>query len=264
MSTGGPACFQGVAIITGAASGIGAAVSVALASGGASVALVDRDPVGLAATAELIRSTAPVAALATLTADVTRSEDAASCVAAVARDLGVPGTLVNSAGVEGRVCAVHEYTDEEFDHVWSVNTRGAWLMTKHVARRMIEAGEGGTIVNVSSVAAVRATPLLAAYVVSKHAVVGLTRASAVDLAPHGIRVNAVCPGPVDTRMMASLNAQRAGNGTAEHARNLMAGRTLLKRFASPSEIAEIIAFLTSGSAAFMTGAVVIADGGLTI
>jgi meso-butanediol dehydrogenase / (S,S)-butanediol dehydrogenase / diacetyl reductase len=120
-------------------------------------------------------------------------------------------------------------------------------------------------VNIASVAAIRSSELLAPYVASKHAVLGLTRAAASDLASGGIRVNAVCPGPVDTRMMESLGTQRAqptSDGDEQRAR--MASNVLLKRFADPAEIASVVTFLGSDAASFITGAAIVADGGLTI
>ncbi|MGW1027909.1 SDR family NAD(P)-dependent oxidoreductase [Streptomyces sp. NPDC002577] len=264
MSAAISAPFDGVAILTGAAGGIGSATALELARGGASVALVDRDAEAAERTAEKIRAALPEATLLAIGADVTRGTDVDAYVARVASELGQPGLLVNNAGIEGRVRAVHEYTEEEFDAVWATNARGAWLNIKYVVPLMLAAGKGA-IVNIASVAGIRASRNLAPYTASKHAVIGLTRTAASDLAAGGIRVNAVCPGPVDTRMMASLDTQRVACSAAPEAeQDRMASRVLLNRYAQPEEIAAMVAFLASDAASFVTGAAMVVDGGLTI
>jgi NAD(P)-dependent dehydrogenase (short-subunit alcohol dehydrogenase family) len=264
MSTASPALFQGVAILTGAAGGIGSAIALELARNGASVALVDRDLDAAERTAGLVRDSVPGATLATFAADVTQGTDVAAYVDAVVKEFGPPGLLVNNAGIEGRVRAIHEYTEEEFDSVWAVNARGTWLNIKHVAPLMLQQ-QRGAIVNIASVGAIRASSNLAPYVASKHAVLGLTRSAASDLAAGGIRVNAICPGPVDTRMMASLNTQRAGRGSSPEAeQSRLVQRVLLNRMAHPSEIGSVVAFLASDAASFITGASIVVDGGMTI
>lgn len=264
MSTPHPGAFDGVAIVTGAGGGIGTAIAVELAAGGAAVALVDRDRGAAEQAAEKVLASMPGATVLALGADVTSGAEVEAYVGRVAADLGVPGLLVNNAGIEGRVCAVHEYTEEEFDAVWAVNARGAWLNLKHVVPLMIEEGRG-SIVNIASVAGIRATRNLAAYGASKHAVVGLTRSAASDLAGHGIRVNAICPGPVDTRMMAALDelrAARSADPATEQGR--IAAKVPLGRYARPAEIAGMVAYLASGAAAFVTGSAMVIDGGLTM
>ncbi|OZD12579.1 SDR family oxidoreductase [Rhodococcus sp. 06-156-3C] len=253
-----------VAILTGAAGGIGRAVALELARAGYAVALVDRDAVAAQRTAEKVLSEVLDAHVTVFGADVTQGSDVENYVARVAAEIGTPSVLVNNAGVEGRVRCIHEYSEEEFDTVWAVNGRGTWLNIKHVVPLML-AQQRGAIVNIASVGAIRASKNLAPYVASKHAVLGLTRSAASDLASGGIRVNAVCPGPVDTRMMESLSSQRVvGSDTVADQKARMANNVLLGRFAQPSEIASVVAFLVSDAASFVTGAAIVADGGLTI
>ncbi|MFD7204285.1 SDR family NAD(P)-dependent oxidoreductase [Streptomyces sp. NPDC059893] len=264
MSAASSAPFDGVAIVTGAAGGIGSATALQLARDGATVALVDRDLEAAEELAAKIRGTYPEAALLPIGADVTRGSEIEAYVARIAAELGPPGLLVNNAGIEGRVRAVHEYTEEEFDAVWATNARGAWLNLKHVVPLMLAEGKG-SIVNIASVAGIRASNNLAPYTASKHAVIGLTRTAASDLAAGGIRVNAVCPGPVDTRMMASLDTQRmARSATPEEEKDRLVSRVLLNRLAEPEEIAAMVTFLASDAASFVTGAAMVVDGGLTI
>lgn len=253
-----------VAILTGAAGGIGSAVALELARANYTVALVDRDAEAAQRTADNVLAAVPGAQLTVFGVDITQGQDVEKYVGRVATDLGTPSVLINNAGVEGRVRSIHEYSEEEFDNVWAVNGRGTWLNIKHVVPLMI-ARKRGSIVNIASVGAIRASRNLAPYVASKHAVLGLTRSAASDLASDGIRVNAVCPGPVDTRMMASLSSQRiSGTDTVQDQKTRMAGNVLLGRFAQPSEIASVVAFLVSDAASFVTGAAIVADGGMTI
>jgi NAD(P)-dependent dehydrogenase (short-subunit alcohol dehydrogenase family) len=254
----------GVTILTGASGGIGTAVALQLARDGYALALVDRDAARLKLTADQVRDEVPRSTVATYVGDVTSGGDVEAYVKRADAELGTPRLLVNNAGIEGRVRMIHEYSDEEFDEVWSTNTRGTWLNIKHVAPLMLREGRG-SIVNIASVAAIRSSVMLAPYVASKHAVLGLTRAAASDLASGNVRVNAICPGPVDTRMMESLGSQRAPSaGDPEEERARMVASVLLKRFADPSEIASVVAFLASDAASFITGAAIVADGGLTI
>jgi NAD(P)-dependent dehydrogenase (short-subunit alcohol dehydrogenase family) len=247
-----------VAMITGAAGGIGSATARVMAREGARLALVDVDEAAVRELADELGG----GALA-IAADVGDRAAVEGYVARVVAELDGLDVLFNNAGVEGDVAAIHLQDEEQFDRVLRINVKGVWLNLKYAAAAMIERG-GGSIINTASVGGVRALSHIAPYVASKHAVVGLTRTAAVDLATLGVRVNVVCPGPVDTRMMVSLERQAADLGISPedvHAgfiRNIPEGR-----FAQPHEIGEVVAFLASDAASYVNGAVIPVDGGRT-
>jgi NAD(P)-dependent dehydrogenase (short-subunit alcohol dehydrogenase family) len=145
----------------------------------------------------------------------------------------------------------------------SINVRGVWLNLKRAVSLMLEQDGRGSIVNTSSGAGLRGLPLLSAYVASKHAVIGLTRTAAVELAETGIRVNAVCPGPIETRMMGSLEEQKAelAGGAPADARAGYAAPIPMRRYGTAREVAETVAFLASDAASYITGAAITVDGG---
>jgi NAD(P)-dependent dehydrogenase (short-subunit alcohol dehydrogenase family) len=247
-----------VVLVTGAAGGIGAATARVHAREGARLALVDLDEGRVRALADEIGD-----GTLAIAADVADAAAVAAYVARVVDGLGALDALFNNAAVEGSVALIHEQDEEQVDRVLRINVKGVWLNLKAAAAVMIERG-GGSIVNTSSGGGLRGLPHVAPYVASKHAVLGLTRTAAVDLAALGVRVNAICPGPVDTRMMASLEQQEAERGSsveAAHAafvRNIPAGR-----FARPEEVAEVVAFLLSDASGYMTGTAIPIDGGRT-
>jgi 3-oxoacyl-[acyl-carrier protein] reductase len=240
-----------VALVTGAQQGIGRAIAIALARDGADVGvnyLDDRDAAEEAA-AE-IRRCGRRACL--VRGDVARASDAAAAVDAVTRELGAPAILVNNAGVFPRVDFL-AMTEAEWDHVLDVNLKGTFLCAQAAARRMVEAGAGGSIVNLASVA-MRGTPLGVHYSASKAGVMGLTRAMALALAPHRIRVNAVAPGLTDTAQ------PRYGNTETELA-ELARQIPLDGRMARPEEIARVALFLASEESGWITGQTIHVNGG---
>lgn len=244
------------ALVTGAAAGIGRATALAVAAAGARVTLADVDAAGGAETAAMIRAAGGEAEF--VRADVARADEVAALVAAAQRRWGGLQLAVNNAGIEGRVAPLAEQDAADFDRVIAVNLRGTFLCLKAEIPAILAAG-GGAIVNLSSVAGQIGFAGLAPYVASKHAVIGLTRNAALEYARQGVRVNAVCPGGVETRMLDSLAAQVSG-GTAG-TRELLAPMHPIGRIGVPREIADAIVWLLSEQAAFVTGAAIAVDGG---
>jgi 3alpha(or 20beta)-hydroxysteroid dehydrogenase len=248
-----------VVVITGAAGGIGRATAVRLAREGARVVLVDLADAPIDAAAAAIED-AGGRKLA-VEADVTQSADVARYVAQAVDHFGTIDCLINNAGIEGAVTSLLDYPEEVFDRVVAVNLKGVWLGMKHAAPIMRERG-GGAIVNMSSVAGLRGSRNLIAYSATKHAVIGLTRSAALELAPYGIRVNAVCPAPIETRMMRALETGlNAADPAAAHQQ--FVSRSPVGRYGEPQEVAALVAFLCSPDASYISGAAYPVDGAWT-
>ncbi|HTY79225.1 MAG TPA: SDR family NAD(P)-dependent oxidoreductase [Candidatus Bathyarchaeia archaeon] len=239
-----------VALVTGAQQGIGRAIAVALARDGADVGVNFLDD-GAAAegVAGEIRSLGRRAV--TVQGDVSKAASVASMVQAVVDALGPPEVLVNNAGVFPRASFL-ELAEREWDFVLGVNLKGGFLCAQAVARALVAANRPGAIVNISS-SAVRGDPRGVHYSSSKAGVVGLTRAMALALAPHRIRVNAIAPGLTDTAQPRYGNTEAQ---IAERAREIPLGR-----IAQPEEIAKVAVFLASEEAGWITGELVHVNGG---
>lgn len=250
--------FEGkVAIITGAAGGIGRAAAIRLASEGACIVAVDLGE------ADMIDTLADVKGAGgegiAVAADVSRWSDVENYVAQAVSRFGGVDYLFNNAGIEGAVTSLLDYPEDTWDRVMAVNVKGVWLGIKAAAPVMRRRG-GGSIVNTSSVAGLGGTPRFPAYGTSKHAVIGLTKAASIELAPDRIRVNAICPSPIETRMMRSL--ERGLNpDEPEAAHQLMAANIPLGRYGEPAEVAALTAFLFSDDASYITGGIYTVDGG---
>jgi NAD(P)-dependent dehydrogenase (short-subunit alcohol dehydrogenase family) len=243
-----------VAVVTGGANGIGRAVALGFARHGAQVVIVDRDAEAGSALATQIGSQAIFRA-----ADVTRSADVQAYVKAALDAFGSIDCFHNNAGIEGRVAPTAEYDEAVFDAVMAVNTKGVFLGLRHVLPVMIRQTRGA-VVNTASVAGIAATVGMSAYVASKHAVIGLTKVAAGEVAKHGIRVNAVCPGPIDTRMVRDIAKQVSPNNP-ESVAERYAGSIPLGRYGTADEVANVVLFLCSDLASNVTGAQYVVDGG---
>jgi NAD(P)-dependent dehydrogenase (short-subunit alcohol dehydrogenase family) len=244
-----------VTFVTGAASGIGRAAAVAFASAGAAVVVVDVSDQGNQETARLIEDGG--GRVLAVRCDVTRGEDVRAALDRAVDAFGRLDIAFNNAGVEQPITAAADLTEEEWDRIVDINLRGVFLCMKHEIPLMLQHG-GGAIVNTSSGAGVTAVKGQAAYTAAKHGVVGLTKVAALDYAQANIRVNAVCPGIIDTAMM-----QRFTGETAQ-GRERVIGQEPVGRMGTPEEIAAAVLWLCSDAAAFVIGHAMVIDGGQTV
>jgi NAD(P)-dependent dehydrogenase (short-subunit alcohol dehydrogenase family) len=244
-----------VAIITGGSGGIGRAAARLFTGEGAKVMLVDLDEDKLAETARSIGEDK----CAYMAADVTDADQVKGYIAAtVERFGGVDVSLLN-AGIEGKIALIQDQTEDDFDKVIAVNVRGVWLGLKYTMPEIAKRG-GGSIVITSSTAGIRGVPRLAPYITSKHAVVGMMRAGAMEGAKDKIRVNTVNPSPIDTDMITRLeDTLNPARGNTQP----MAEFTPLRRYGEPEEVARMMLFLGSEEGAFCTGGVYMVDGGVS-
>ncbi|HKO60140.1 MAG TPA: SDR family oxidoreductase [Pyrinomonadaceae bacterium] len=245
------------AVITGGGGSIGKTTAKLFLAEGAKVVLVDLKDDALQKAAKELGGGEKVL---TCAADVTKSEEVKNYVAKTVEAFGKIDVFFNNAGIEGIVKPIAEYPEEKFDQVMAVNVRGVWLGCKYVLPEM---NDGGSIIITSSVSGLIASPDLSAYITSKHAVVGIMRAVALEAAPRGIRVNTVHPSPVDNRMMRSLE-EGFSPGQADEAKRNLEKLIPLGRYAKPEEISKLVLFLGSDDSQFITGTKHVIDGGQTV
>jgi len=252
--------FKGkVALITGAGNGIGRAAAIGFSSRGAKVVVVDRDQAAGEATAGILRQQGGESLF--VAADVTKSADVQAYVKATMDAYGQIDCFYNNAGIEGAIGMTAEYDEEMFDRVMAVNVKGVFLGLRHVLPVMIQQRRGA-VVNTASVAGLVGSPGMPAYVASKHAVIGLTKTASGEVARAGVRVNAICPGPIDTRMIHAVESMinpndPSGVGTTYQS-NIPLGR-----YGTAEEVANLVQFLCSDLSSNITGAQYVVDGGRT-
>jgi NAD(P)-dependent dehydrogenase (short-subunit alcohol dehydrogenase family) len=243
------------AVVIGATAGIGRATAFAFAAAGANVVIAG---LGAEAGREIesrVRSERGVQALF-IEADVTREADVRAVIERAAAKLGRIHAAVNNAGIEGRFGPVHEAAAEDFDQIIGVNLKGVWHGLKYEIPHMLAHG-GGAIVNTASSAGLTGIANVALYTASKHGVVGLTKATALELARSNIRVNAVAPGPVDTGLLHRMVAGHIDLAT-------IAAGVPMGRISKPEETARAIVWLCSDAASYITGHTLAVDGGMTV
>ncbi len=240
-------------LITGGAGSIGLATARVMAEAGANLVLVDRDPEAL----EAIRLDAPVL---TLTADVSDEAQVAACIDRAVDRFGALDVLFSNAGNFGTVAPIEDYPTDVFDSVLATHVRGAFLLAKHAVPHMTR---GGSIVITSSVAGLRGDPGVYGYITAKHALTGLMRVLAKELAPRGIRVNTINPGPVSNGFQQKVEDD-LGTIIGRDATAFFDEIIPMGRHASPEEIARSVLYLASDLSAFTTGIVLPVDGGMSV
>ena len=249
------AAFDGkIALITGAAGGIGLATAQAFAAAGASVIVADRDAEMIGTAAENLRAAGHNAI--GVTCDVTDTTQVEAMIERVISTSGRLDAAFNNAGVNSEAAAFLETSDDEFERVMNVNLRGVWNCMKVELRQMMAQGSGA-IVNWSSIGGLKGSKGRSAYSASKHAVIGLTRSVALDYAAKGIRINAVCPGMVNTPMAVFVTKNYDPEIVAR-----MVAQEPIGRFGEPEEIAAAVVWLCSPAASFMVGHAMAVDGGI--
>lgn len=237
-----------IALITGGARGIGFACAEAIAQDGAQIIIADINGENAQEAARKLGDNTVA-----MTCDMADVAQVRAMFETIEQDIGPISTLVNNAGIS-RPSDFLETSIEEFQHVLNVNLTGSFLATQLAAKSMIKHTIAGAIVNMSSINAVVSIPTIVAYCASKGGVMQMTKATSLALAPHGIRVNAVGPGSIDTEMLASVNSDPKALKT-------LLSRTPIKRLGTAREIGDVVAFLASEKASYITGETIYVDGG---
>jgi NAD(P)-dependent dehydrogenase (short-subunit alcohol dehydrogenase family) len=254
------ATFSGkVALVTGGADGIGRATAEAFALEGLKVIVADMDKNGGEETVAAIKAAGGDAVF--VRCDVTKEDDVKSLIETTCSTYGSVDYAFNNAGIDIEKGELNSGTEDEFDRIMSVNVKGVWLCMKHQITQMITQG-GGTIVNTSSIGGLGAAPNMSIYCASKHAVIGLTKSAAVENATKGIRVNAVCPGVIDTNMFNRSRIFNRSQASDPETRERVNTIHPMGRIGTAEEISDAVLYLCSDGASFITGHALSVDGGL--
>jgi NAD(P)-dependent dehydrogenase (short-subunit alcohol dehydrogenase family) len=248
-----------VAVVTGAAGVIGSATVRLLAERGARIVAVDRKQADLESAIKQLPASAQALAV---TADVTDEDEVKDYVRKAVDKFGTIDAFYNNAGVEGEVKSITDYPLEAFRRVLDVNVIGVFLGMKHVLPVMLKQNSG-SIINTASIAGLLGSPHIAVYSASKHAVIGLTKSAAWECTGTGVRVNCVCPGLIDSRMLSAIFQGRSGGSNAAPLIEKMVERIPARRLGLASEVASIVAFLASDEASYVSGSAYTVDGGRT-
>jgi NAD(P)-dependent dehydrogenase (short-subunit alcohol dehydrogenase family) len=244
-----------VAVVTGAAGFIGSATIRLLAERGARIVAVDRREQDLHAAVRDLPASAQALAIA---ADVSSEDEVADYVRAAVAQFRTIDVFYNNAGIEGDVAPITKYSLESFRRVLDVNVVGVFLGMKHVLPVMLKQNKG-SIINTASIAGLMGSPDIAVYSASKHAVIGLTKSAALECVNTGVRVNCVCPGMIDSRMLSTIiQGRNPGNAPVPNER--IVERIPARRLGQPSEVASIVAFLASDEASYVSGSAYTVDG----
>lgn len=245
-----------VAIITGGSGDIGKATAKLFLAEGAKVMLIGRKEDKLKSAIKELNTKNVLYCVA----DVTKVEETKKYTEETLTEFGSIDIFFNNAGIEGPVRPIKEYPETDFDKVIAVNVKGVWLGCKYVIPKM---NDGGSVLITSSVAGLKGFSGLGAYVASKHAVVGIMRVAAIEFANRGIRVNTIHPGPVNNRMMRSIE-ESISPGHAKDVQKEFETDILFKRYAESEEIAQLALFLASDASNYITGAMQVIDGGMNV
>ncbi|WP_315751703.1 MULTISPECIES: SDR family oxidoreductase [unclassified Bradyrhizobium] len=245
-----------VAVVTGAAGVIGAATMRLLAARGARIVAVDRREADLAAATAALPASAEALAVA---ADVTNEDQVAAYVRQACDRFGTIDVFFNNAGIEGEIKPITAYPLEAFRRVLDVNVVGVFLGLKHVLPVMLKQNRG-SIINTASIAGLIGSPQIAVYSASKHAVIGLTKSASWECTGTNVRVNCICPGLIESRMLSAIIEGRSGAAVPA---DKVVDRVPARRLGQGAEVASIVAFLASDDASYVSGAAYTVDGGRT-
>jgi NAD(P)-dependent dehydrogenase (short-subunit alcohol dehydrogenase family) len=242
-------------LIVGADSGIGLACARAVAEAGANLVIAGlNQATGDKLAAEIASQSG--SQVSYVAVDVRDEKSVAAMVDKAVKTLGGLDAAMNNAGIPGAAGPVQDISTADFDNLFAINVRGTWLGMKYEIPHLLASGKGA-IVNLASTASLRGLPFVAPYAASKHAVAGLTKSAAIELAPKNIRVNAIAPGPVDTGLLHDMRAKRSEHVGASPA------RVPMDRVAQPHEMTGAVVWLMSDASSYVTGALISLDGGST-